>query len=235
MVQRTEHPDVEWIKPEKSGSAIKIDQIRELQKSAFLTPQRAPHRLIVIESADKMNTAASNALLKILEEPSSCTHFLLIAEQLSTVLPTILSRCQQIHFTSTEDHLLENLVQLGALYPEHSERYTLTQQAELLLDGLIALIEKRQHPCILASQWKQYDLGELLWFLYLVYAQVQCLHVTNLSAQSKAYTQLMKLKSLLSPIVVFAQIDKINNILRKLSHNINMNQHLALEDLLFSL
>src|SRR5665647_1760286 len=38
MVERMEHPDVEWVKPEKNGGAIKIDQIRALHNSAYLTP-----------------------------------------------------------------------------------------------------------------------------------------------------------------------------------------------------
>ena len=103
MIERMEHPDVEWIKPEKNGGAIKIDQIRELQNTAYLTPQRARYRLIVIEAADRMNTASANALLKILEEPAQHTVFILIAQQLSTVLPTILSRCQIISFSSSDD------------------------------------------------------------------------------------------------------------------------------------
>src|SRR5580704_13323046 len=68
MIRSMEHPDIQWIKPEKNGGAIKIDQIRELQNSAYLTPQRTAYRVIVIEAADRMNTAAANALLKILEE-----------------------------------------------------------------------------------------------------------------------------------------------------------------------
>jgi DNA polymerase-3 subunit delta' len=45
----------------------------------------------------------------------------------------------------------------------------------------------------------------------------------------------MKLKMLTTPMLIFEQIDKINKILKKLSHNMNINQLLALEDLFFSL
>lgn len=233
MIGRLEHPDVDWIKPEKSGSAIKVDQIRELHSSAFLTPQRASRRVIVIECADRMNVAAANALLKILEEPSAYTHFILVAEQISTVLPTILSRCQLINFSAHDN--LENLLELGRFYPEDSERALLVQQAESLIEGLIAVIEKKQHPCILASQWSQYELNNLLWFLYLVYSQVNYLNINHIPSKSLAQNQLIKLKELINPIIIFEQIDKINKILKKLSHNININHLLALEDLLFSL
>ncbi len=235
MVQRMEHPDLRWVKPEKNGSAIKVEQIRELQHLAFLSSQRSHYKIIVIECADKLNRAASNALLKMLEEPSEQTHFILLAEQISTVLPTILSRCQKIHFSSANDNSLENLLQLADYYAEDSERAVLVKQADSLITELIALIEKKQDPCILASQWNKFELNNLLWFLYLIYSQVHYLYINKIPAHSPAYNSLMKLKTVLNPWVIFDQIDKINNILKKLSHNININQLLALEDLLFSL
>lgn len=235
MVQRMDHPDMHWIKPEKNGAAIKVDQIRELHTSVFLTPQRSSYKLIVIECADRMNVAASNALLKVLEEPSQGTHFILIAEQISTVLPTILSRCQLLHFSSLNDNRLDNLLLLGTFYPEDSERALLMKQSESFINELIALIEKQQHPCLLAAKWNQFELKNVVWYLYLVYSQVYYGYIKEIPAQTLASSQLIKLKSLLTPFVIFEQIDKINNILRKLSHNININQLLALEDLLFSL
>jgi DNA polymerase-3 subunit delta' len=235
MSMRQEHPDVEWVKPEKSGGAIKIDQIRELQNSVYLTPQRSKYRLIVIDAADRMNNASANALLKILEEPAKHTIFILIAQQLSTVLPTILSRCQLMHFSLPHDLYINNLLKLGEHYSEESERTVLMSQAESILDNLIALIEKRQHPCLLANQWIKFDLVNLLWFLYLAYAQLQNMHVNKKPAQGLAYTQLNHLISLLDPLIIFDQIDKINTLLRKISHNIHVNHTLALENLLFSL
>lgn len=235
MVQRMEHPDVHWVKPEKRGAAIKVDQIRELHALAFLTPQRSNYRLIVIESAEKMNVSSSNALLKILEEPSQYTHFILLAEQISTVLPTILSRCQLLHFSSIQDSSLDNLLLLGTFYPEDSERALLVKQSESLIDELIALVEKKQHPCIVAAKWNQFELNNVLWFLYLVYSQIYYSYIKEMPSQALAYKQLTELKSLLNPLIIFEQINKINNILRKISHNININQLLVLEDILLSL
>ena len=235
MVERMEHPDVEWVKPEKNGGAIKVDQIRELQSTAYLTPQRSNYRIIVIESADRMNTASANALLKILEEPAQHTVFILIAQQLSTVLPTVLSRCHIITFSSVDDSASNNLLTLGKHYSQESERAVLFNQADVILDGLIALIERKQHPCVLAAQWTQFELSSILWFLYLVYSQIQSMHVMNTAVIGPATLQLDKLVTLLSPISIFAQIDKINTLLRKISHNMNVNHTLVLEDLLFSL
>ena len=230
-----EHPDVEWIKPEKSSGPIKIDQIRELQNYSYLTPQRASHRLIIIESADRMNTAAANALLKILEEPARHTLFLLMAQQLSTILPTVLSRCQIVRFSSPIDVSTANLLTLGTQYPEESEQALIITQADSILEGLIDVIEKRAHPCVMATQWTQFELNTLLWFFYLAYSQVQIILMQRLAITGPAANQLNKLASLLNPVVVFAQIDKINALQRKLSHNMNVNHTLVLEDLLFDL
>ncbi len=235
MTAADQHPDVEWIKPEKSGGPIKIDQIRELQQYSYLTPQRSVHRLIIIESADRMNTAAANALLKILEEPAEHTLFLLMAQQLSTVLPTVLSRCQVIRFSSQTNLATINLLTLGAQYSQESEQAAVMSQSESILDGLIAVIEKKTHPCIMAAQWTQFELNTLLWFFYLVYSQVQMMWVYQVAITGPAINQLNKLASLLTPLMIFAQIDKINTLQRKLSHNMNVNHTLVLEDLLFDL
>lgn len=235
MVERMEHPDIEWVKPEKIGGSIKIDQIRELQNSAYLTPQRAKYRLIAIEAADRMNTASANALLKILEEPAKHTIFILIAQQLSTILPTILSRCYIIPFSSAEDSYSKNLLMLGELYPHDSERAMIVKQAETILDGLIALLEQKEHPCILTAQLTQYELGTMLWFLYLVYSQLQYMHISKSLAIGPASQQLNKLVTLIKPMMIFIQIDKINTLLKKISHNINVNHTLILEDLFFIL
>lgn len=235
MVDRLEHPDMEWVKPDKSGGAIKIDQIRALHTSAYLTPQRSNYRLIIIEAADRMNTASANALLKILEEPAKHTVFILMAQQLSTVLPTILSRCHLIPFSSAEDSATGNLLGLGEKYPETSERAMIIAQAEPILDAIIALVECKQHPCAVAAQWSQFELGTLLWFLYLVCSQLQYMYLAKKEIRDNpAMNQLNKLYSLLNPLKIFIQIDKLNTILRKLSHNMNVNQTLALEDVLFS-
>ncbi len=235
MVEQMEHPDVEWIKPDKSGGAIKVDQIRELQQSAYLTPQRSAYRLIIIEAADRMNTASANALLKVLEEPAEYTVFILVAQQLSTVLPTVLSRCQIMTFSSTEDNATNNLLALGGQYPQESDRAVFFNQVEYILDGLIAIIEGRQHPCFLVPQWTQFELGNFLWFLYLVYSQVQTMHFMAKAVSGPGVAQLKKLKHLLNPMQIFTQIDKLNTLLRKIGHNMNVNHTLALEDLLFAL
>src|SRR3990167_5847529 len=70
------HPDLTVIKPEKKTSGIKIESIRDLNEPIYLSPQLGCHRVIMIKCAEKMNVAASNALLKLLEEPPDNVYFL---------------------------------------------------------------------------------------------------------------------------------------------------------------
>jgi DNA polymerase-3 subunit delta' len=95
-IESGNHADIIRIQP--SGSFIKIAQIRALAHTLTMRPYEAKTRVVVISAAQALNAAASNALLKILEEPPSRTMLVLIATHKSALLPTIVSRCQFIGF-----------------------------------------------------------------------------------------------------------------------------------------
>ncbi len=90
------HPDVIIVRP--SGAFIKIDQARALRKHLRFAPLERGRRVIIVNDAQTMNAEASNAMLKILEEPPNDTHIILTASQTTDLLPTIVSRCQNIYF-----------------------------------------------------------------------------------------------------------------------------------------
>ena len=77
---------------------MKIDQIRDMQKRLRFRPMEGGRRACILDSADRLNDAASNALLKTLEEPPEETHLFLITSRPHQLLPTILSRCQWVKF-----------------------------------------------------------------------------------------------------------------------------------------
>lgn len=100
------HPDIRMIEP--IGSAIKISQIRDLYHTLSMKPFEAEKRVICIADAQAMNPEASNALLKILEEPPTHTILILTAGQASDLLETIVSRCLQIRFDPVTHTYLES-------------------------------------------------------------------------------------------------------------------------------
>ncbi|HEX9022461.1 MAG TPA: DNA polymerase III subunit delta' [Geobacteraceae bacterium] len=93
-----QHPDLHLVEPD--GAFIKIDQIRELQRDLAFRPFEAPKKACIIDAADRLNPAAGNALLKTLEEPPGNALMVLITANPGGVLPTILSRCQRLHFSA---------------------------------------------------------------------------------------------------------------------------------------
>ncbi len=95
-IESGNHADIIQIQP--SGAFIKIAQIRALVHTLAMKPYEAKIRVVVISDAQELNAAASNALLKILEEPPARTMLVLIATHRSALLPTIVSRCQHIGF-----------------------------------------------------------------------------------------------------------------------------------------
>jgi DNA polymerase III subunit delta' len=98
------HPDFIRIDPE--GQMTKIIQIRELRQILAMKPFEAKLRVVVISKAHTLNQEASNALLKVLEEPPYRTILILITPQISDLLSTIVSRCQHVRFHPIPINLL---------------------------------------------------------------------------------------------------------------------------------
>lgn len=108
----SQHPDVGMVVPFRRN--LQIGAIRALETEANFRPYEARARVFIVEDADKMNEAASNALLKTLEEPPATSHIVLIASRADRLLPTIRSRCQVIRFGPVDFHELEKfLVETG--------------------------------------------------------------------------------------------------------------------------
>ncbi len=78
----------------KLSKFIKIDQIREALADLNLATYRGGKKILLINPVESMQTAASNSLLKALEEPPQNIIFILVSNQIDRVLPTIRSRCR---------------------------------------------------------------------------------------------------------------------------------------------
>ena len=91
------HPDVRWLAP-GSATGYLVSQVRELIEDAGLAPIRSQVKVYVLERAELLRGSAANALLKTLEEPPANTMFILCGRVVDAMLPTIVSRCQQVPF-----------------------------------------------------------------------------------------------------------------------------------------
>lgn len=93
----SDHADVGLVRP--YGRSLLVNQMRDIEREANFRPYEGAARLFLIEDADKLNEASSNALLKTLEEPPPTSHLVLITSRPAALLPTIRSRCQSIRFS----------------------------------------------------------------------------------------------------------------------------------------
>lgn len=87
------HPDVHIVEPESKSRVVKIEQIRELEREMQMRSSSAKRKVGIVVDADRMNPNASNSFLKTLEEPPEKSLLLLLSDNPSQLLDTILSRC----------------------------------------------------------------------------------------------------------------------------------------------
>lgn len=91
-------------------SIIPVDRIREIGRSMSLSTAEGGWRLIIIDGAEHMNVNATNALLKMLEEPPKQTIFLLISHTPARLPPTIISRCRHMKLSPINSDVLDNFL-----------------------------------------------------------------------------------------------------------------------------
>lgn len=85
---------------------IRVEDAQEILKSLSLKSYEGGYKIMIIWMADKINISASNKLLKLLEEPTNKTVFILISENEEDIIQTIRSRCQVLHFNALPEKII---------------------------------------------------------------------------------------------------------------------------------
>jgi DNA polymerase-3 subunit delta' len=247
------HADIIRIQP--SGSFIKIAQIRELVQTLAMKPYEAKIRMAIITDAQALNEAASNALLKVLEEPPERTILVLIATRKSGLLSTILSRCQQIGFNpiSKENiaHLLREEYELaeesaGILAAMANGSYSRAQamvrgnwlrRRKWLLDEIEALsLQKMDRLFALAEKLSAErqvvsDALEIIkiWFRDLIITQYDPAKIVNQDVAGK-----IKIAAERNTVpILLSKVSAVQQVQNRLAANTNLR--LAMEGLLIQL
>ena len=123
------HPDVIEIAPD--GLSIKVEQVRQLKAEFSKSGVEGQQKVFIIEDAEKMTAGAANSLLKFLEEPNGKAIAFLLTTAKQRLLPTILSRCQLIHFRNlSKQRLLDELEIKGLNNGQSSLLVQLTNSLE---------------------------------------------------------------------------------------------------------
>jgi DNA polymerase-3 subunit delta' len=122
LVASGNHPDLHVVESERPGASLKIDQVRDLQRQLSLTPLEGRWRVAVLRRFEEATISAANALLKTLEEPASYVVLVVLATDADTLLPTIVSRCQQVPLRPVPASQVEQaLVERWGAEPKQAE------------------------------------------------------------------------------------------------------------------
>lgn len=120
----------EMLDAENKQAVIGVEESAEILRKLSLTTYEAEYKIMIIWQAEKMNPAAANKLLKILEEPPEKTLFLLVCETEDQLLRTIVSRTQLIKITKINEFDLKN-----ALKERHNLSEGAAESTAHLADG----------------------------------------------------------------------------------------------------
>ena len=176
------HPDLRWIEPDEG--IIKVEPIRQLNQFLLQTAQSGETKVAVINHADRMNKNASNALLKILEEPPNGSFMILNSQVPKGLSSTVVSRCQKYNIQPLEIGDLTNWLMERGLGADEVKMYII-EYGEAPFDILVAKESDREplwellKPDVhmthtiseVAEKMKHEDLVELLsrWIRYTHY------------------------------------------------------------------
>jgi len=176
------HPDYLFITPDKPGKAIAIDTIRQLTTKLALKPQFESYRVVVINTADCLNTASANAFLKYLEEPTERTSLILMTDKPSKLPATIRSRCQKLHVTVDNESLARSWLQQQGVSENIDLLFKMSQGAPILAKQLandsaisfrqesftlwLKVVNSEESFISIAEKWSKLDKNsmELLMF-----------------------------------------------------------------------
>lgn len=226
LINAETHPDFIQLQPEEPGKGITIGQVRSLITRLTLKPQFESHRVVIINPADKMNNAATNAFLKCLEEPTERTLLILISEKPARLPATIISRCQKLPVAApdkesvidwlaktlqcnAETHkTLRNNVALAQGAPllalDYANDETLTLRNECF-NAWVALAKRLKSPVVIAEDWQKLPASPLMfWMTSWVIDLIKCfyhptvanLYNPDLNKQLQEMSQQLELKGL---------------------------------------
>lgn len=136
---------------ENKQGQIGVDEAEDIVKKLQLKSYEGGFKVMIIWMAEKMNTAASNKLLKLIEEPPSKTVFILVTEDEGQIINTIKSRCQALHFpVLSEGDIASALVQQKGI--SENEAIKIAHQSEGSYNKALHILNNNSNDLIF-EQW----------------------------------------------------------------------------------
>jgi DNA polymerase-3 subunit delta' len=118
QIEAMQYPDLSVVQAESEGAVLKIDQVREVNRSLSLKPYQSKYRVALFLRFQEANQNAQNALLKTLEEAPGHAILILTADNAEQLLPTIVSRCEIMRLRALPIEAVEEHLQHNGASPE---------------------------------------------------------------------------------------------------------------------
>ncbi len=243
------HPDIEEFAGTGGERSFHIDTVRVLRHNAYVLPNEAEKRVMILCDAHQMTPQAQNALLKILEEPPAHLLFLLTCENRAQLLPTIRSRVTVLSLTGVsfedaypllqerlpdadEDSLRRAFTAFGGVIGQVLSGFSgqsLSKALDLIPKIATALLAPDEWPLLALSGEMEKDketLKEVLSGLHLLFRDALMLHYGSTTTLSTAPDAARALSARLSGARLTALIREVEGLQESMRRN--MNQALLL-------
>ncbi|MDR1012562.1 MAG: AAA family ATPase [Coxiellaceae bacterium] len=252
LLSTDNHPDLILIQSTEQDKSIKINQIREVITELNNTSHQGGMKIVIIKSAELLNIAASNALLKVLEEPTANTLIILISSYYMLLPATIRSRCQIIAINTPRYSVANEWLQQVTPNTDIKLILGLVENSPLQALSFINenTLQKRQDffNAIHALHLRTIDLESvvikclnlgidnfIVTFMYIIIDLIKLkFSVDNQIVNRDQLDKLYHYSSIISIIDLMDYRKKLYESRRHLMNKINLNQQLLIENLLIN-
>lgn len=113
------HPDIKTLVHEKPNT-ISVNDIRDqIVEDIVIKPYSGEYKIYIVNDAELMTVQAQNSLLKTIEEPPSYVVIVLLTNNISSLLETILSRCIVLNMRPVEDKVIRKYLMEEIRIPDY--------------------------------------------------------------------------------------------------------------------
>ena len=203
---------------ESEKQSFNIDKVRAMIDEVFIKPNEGKYKIFLLYNVDRLLLNSANALLKILEEPPPNTIFLLTADNIHSVMPTIVSRCVKFFVRPVErnccleflkkynikdNDILNDIVSLSGGSLGRAKFY-LTQEGLNVLNLskhlFMAYINKNELEFVEVLQKIETDMQQTLLVLDCFLDRLLDLINTNVSKNSKTKAKVQYISRLVNSV-----------------------------------
>lgn len=241
------HPDMIHIFPQ--DNRIKINQLREMQRKMSIKAYESNYKVFIITNSETMGIPAQNSLLKSLEEPNKRIVVMLLTKSSYSILPTILSRGQILHFNPLDKNTFQLAInkQYNISSDVVEDVYNLSQgcigkarhmlenpdeidQFKQFQDSIYAIIKGDYYKIFQFSKWvRENNLSNerVINYLLILFKNVLQQKLTNEINENKDISDCITYESIHD---IIQEITELQSMLKK-----NINFQLQIERLLLKL